>query len=94
MFAGSFRATVREVPYYKLWFTYADDLNRLGLDMLQDLTVASDDVQRVTLAALFVRASPLVPSCPCPRRNGATGRLPRRAAERSRGGYRHYRPRE
>jgi hypothetical protein len=56
MFAGKFRATVREVPDYKLWFTYADDLNRLGLDMLQDLAVADDDNQRVTITALFVRA--------------------------------------
>jgi hypothetical protein len=56
MFAGSFRATVREVSDYKRWFTYADDLNRLGLDMLQDLTVADNDSQRVTIAALFVRA--------------------------------------
>jgi hypothetical protein len=56
MFAGSFRATVREIPDYKLWFTYADDLNRLGLDTLQDLTVADDDCQRVTITALFVRA--------------------------------------
>jgi hypothetical protein len=56
MLAGSFRATVREVPDYKPWFTYADDLNRLGLDMLQDHTVADDDRQRVTITALFVRA--------------------------------------
>jgi hypothetical protein len=56
MFAGSFAASVREVPDYKLWFTYADDLNRLGLDMLQDLDVPQDDSQRVTIAALFMRA--------------------------------------
>ena len=56
MFAGSFRATVREIPDYNLWLSYADDLNRLGLDMLQDLTAAADDSHRVTIAALFVRA--------------------------------------
>jgi Family of unknown function (DUF5677) len=56
MSAGSFQAAVRDVPDYKPWFTYADGLNRLGLDMLQDLEVAADDMQRVTIAALFARA--------------------------------------
>jgi hypothetical protein len=51
-----FRVSVREVPAYKLWFEFADGLNRLGLGMLQDHDVPRHDNQRVTIAALFVRA--------------------------------------
>jgi hypothetical protein len=53
---GRFRTAVREIPDYKVWFDYAADLNRLGLDLLHDLTVSADDSQRVTITALFIRA--------------------------------------
>jgi hypothetical protein len=56
LFDGRFRAALKKVPEFNDWFAYADELNRLGLDMLQDLTVAPDDTQRVTITALFVRA--------------------------------------
>jgi hypothetical protein len=29
----NFRSSIRQVPDYKLWFDFADGLNRLGLDM-------------------------------------------------------------
>jgi Family of unknown function (DUF5677) len=51
-----FRDSVRTIPAYKAWFDFADDLNRLGLDMLRDLDVPRHDRQRLTIAILFVRA--------------------------------------
>jgi hypothetical protein len=53
---ASFRTPVRQVAVYKQWFDFAEELNRLGLDMLRDHEVPRDDNQRVTIAALFVRA--------------------------------------
>ena len=53
---GRFRTSVREVAAYNQWFDFAEELNRLGLDMLRDHEVPRDDNQRVTIAALFVRA--------------------------------------
>lgn len=50
-----FRVSVREVPAYKLWFEFAEGLNRLGLEMLQGHEVPRHDNQGVTIAALFVR---------------------------------------
>jgi hypothetical protein len=51
-----FRDTLRSVPAYKQWFEIAQDLNSLGLQMLDGLNVPLDDKQRVTIAALFARA--------------------------------------
>jgi hypothetical protein len=51
-----FRATLRSVPAYKQWFEFAEDLNSLGLQMLDGLNVTLNDNQRLTIAALFVRA--------------------------------------
>jgi hypothetical protein len=51
-----FRVSVRDVPSYRLWFEFADGLNRLGLEMLQNHDVPRHDNQRLTIAALFVRA--------------------------------------
>jgi Family of unknown function (DUF5677) len=51
-----FRSTIRNVPAYRAWFDFGDDLNRLGIDMLQGLDVPLTDNQRLTIAALFVRA--------------------------------------
>jgi hypothetical protein len=51
-----FRASVRDVPSYRIWFKFAEGLNRLGLDILQDHEVPRHDIQRLTIAALFVRA--------------------------------------
>jgi hypothetical protein len=31
-----FRTSLREVPAYKLWLEFAEELNRLGWDMLED----------------------------------------------------------
>jgi hypothetical protein len=94
LFDGSFRTAVKKVPDFNLWFAYAGDLNRLGLDMLRDLTVASDDIQRVTIAALFVRAHHSFQAGPRPRRNGTSSRRPRRSAECGGGDYRDNCPRQ
>lgn len=51
-----FRSTIRNVPTYKVWFEFGDELNRLGLDMLQGLDVPLTDNQRLMISALFVRA--------------------------------------
>jgi Family of unknown function (DUF5677) len=51
-----FRAAIRNVPTYKVWFEFGDELNRLGLDMLQGLDIPFTDNQRLTISALFVRA--------------------------------------
>ena len=51
-----FRASLKNVAAYKAWFDFADDLNRLGLDMLRDRDVPRDDNQRLTIAILFIRA--------------------------------------
>jgi len=51
-----FRSTLRNVPAYKAWLDFGDDLIRLGIDMLQGLDVPLRDNQRLTIAALFVRA--------------------------------------
>jgi hypothetical protein len=51
-----YRASLRTVPTYKAWFDFAEELNRLGLDMLGDRDVPRDDNQLLTIAILFVRA--------------------------------------
>jgi Family of unknown function (DUF5677) len=51
-----FRASLKDVAAYKAWFDYAEELNRLGLDMLRDRDVPRHDNQRLTIAILFVRA--------------------------------------
>jgi hypothetical protein len=51
-----FRASLKNVAAYKAWFDYAEELNRLGLDMLRDRDVPRHDNQRLTIAILFVRA--------------------------------------
>jgi hypothetical protein len=51
-----FRSTLRAVPAFKAWLDFGDDLNRLGLQMLDGLDAPLDDNQRLTIAALFVRA--------------------------------------
>jgi Family of unknown function (DUF5677) len=56
MSPGSFRTAVHRVPEYKVWFSFAEELNLLGLDMLQGLIVPVDNGQRLTISALFVRA--------------------------------------
>ncbi len=50
------RASIKTVPTYKVWFDFADELNRLGLDMLRDREVPRDDKQRLTISVLFIRA--------------------------------------
>ena len=51
-----FRASLRTVPSYNLWLEFAEDPNRLGLDMLRDNETLRHDNQKITVAALFVRA--------------------------------------
>lgn len=51
-----YRASLRAVAPYKAWFDFAEELNRLGLDMLRDLDVPRHDNQRLTIAVLFIRA--------------------------------------
>jgi hypothetical protein len=51
-----FRASLKTVAAYKAWFEFAEELNRLGLDMLRHRDVPRHDSQRLTIAVLFVRA--------------------------------------
>jgi Family of unknown function (DUF5677) len=52
---GSFRAAVRGQPPTKPWFELADDINKLGLDMLNGHQTPLDDNPRLLIAAFFVR---------------------------------------
>ena len=52
----AFRTAVRGQPPTKPWFELADDLNRLGLDMLNAHETPLDDNARLLIAAFFVRA--------------------------------------
>src|ERR1700760_1127483 len=51
-----FRASLKNVTAYTAWFDFAEELNRLGLDMLRNRDVPRYDNQRLTIAILFVRA--------------------------------------
>jgi len=51
-----YRVSLKDVAAYKAWFSFAEELNRLGLDMLRDRDVRRHDNQRLTVAILFVRA--------------------------------------
>ena len=51
-----FRATVRSLPECKIWFEFAEDLNRLGLEMLSGHETPLDDRQRFPISVLFIRA--------------------------------------
>jgi hypothetical protein len=51
-----YRASLKKVAAYKAWFDFAEELNRFGLDMLQDRDVPRHENQRLTIAILFVRA--------------------------------------
>ncbi len=57
-----FRTSLRAVPSYRLWFEFAEDLNRLGLDMLRDHEPPRHDNQKLTVTALFVRAHQSLPA--------------------------------
>jgi hypothetical protein len=51
-----FTATLRQVPAYKQWFDFAEDLNRLGHDMLEGHETFPTDNQLLVISALFIRA--------------------------------------
>lgn len=51
-----FRIAVRGQAPTRSWFELADDLNRLGLDMLSAHETPLDDNARLLIAAFFVRA--------------------------------------
>lgn len=51
-----YRASLRAKPTYAAWFQFGEDLNHLGIEMLQELVVPLSDYQKVTLSGLFVRA--------------------------------------
>jgi len=51
-----FRTSLREVPAYKLWFEFAEELNRLGWAMLEDHETPTTDNQRLIISVLFIRA--------------------------------------
>ncbi|MCC6946411.1 MAG: hypothetical protein IT539_01455 [Bradyrhizobiaceae bacterium] len=53
---GQLRTSLRSVAEYKAWFDFAEDLNRVGLDMLRDRDVPRYDNQRLTISILFIRA--------------------------------------
>jgi hypothetical protein len=56
----AFRVSLREVPAYKLWLEFAEELNRLGWDMLDDHETPTTDNQRLITSVLFIRRrSPL-----------------------------------
>jgi hypothetical protein len=51
-----FRTSLREVPAYKLWLEFAEELNRLAGDMLEDHETPTTDNQRLIISGLFIRA--------------------------------------
>jgi hypothetical protein len=51
-----FSASLRTVPEYKAWFTFAEGLNRLGLEKLEGTEPPRTDNQKLAISALFVRA--------------------------------------
>jgi Family of unknown function (DUF5677) len=51
-----FRASVRELPECKVWFEFADHLNRLTLKALSTHEVPIGDATRVAISAFFIRA--------------------------------------
>jgi Family of unknown function (DUF5677) len=51
-----FRTSLRRVPAYQLWFGFAEELNRLGWDMLEDHETPTADNQRLIISVLFIRA--------------------------------------
>jgi len=51
-----FRASLRSVAVYMASFEFAEELNRLGIEMLRDRDVPQYDNQRLTITVLFVRA--------------------------------------
>src|ERR1700730_17033515 len=51
-----FRTSLRVVPAYKLWLEFAEELNRLGWDMLEDHERPTTDNQLVVISVLFIRA--------------------------------------
>jgi hypothetical protein len=51
-----FRTSLRDVPAYKLWLEFAEELNRLGWDMLEDHETPTTDNQRLIISVLFIRA--------------------------------------
>ncbi len=51
-----FRNSLRKVPAYKLWLEFAEALNRLGWDMLENHETPTTDNQRLIISVLFIRA--------------------------------------
>ena len=51
-----FQASLRKVPVFDQWFTFAHELNGFSLSLLWNHDVPSADNQKVTICALFVRA--------------------------------------
>jgi hypothetical protein len=53
---AEFRTSLREVPVYKLWLEFAEELNRLGWEMLEDHETPTTNNQRLIISVLFIRA--------------------------------------
>jgi hypothetical protein len=51
-----FRASLRNVPEYKAWLEFAEQLNRLGNEAVAGNEPPQRDNQKLTITALFVRA--------------------------------------
>ncbi len=51
-----FRASLRQIPAFKLWLTFAEELNRMGWDMLENHETPTTDNQRLITSVLFIRA--------------------------------------
>lgn len=51
-----FRNSLRKIPAYKLWLEFAEGLNRLGWDMLEEHETPKTDNQRLLISVLFIRA--------------------------------------
>jgi hypothetical protein len=50
-----FRTSVRNAPASKVWFDFADELIRLGLDLLNGHETPLEDRQQFTISVLFIR---------------------------------------
>lgn len=51
-----FRASLQNIPAYKAWIDFADELNRFALNLLRERDIPRDDRQLLFISVLFVRA--------------------------------------
>ena len=54
---ATYTATLRRITPYELWFKYAEELNRLGQEILEGHETSVGENQRLITTVLFIRAN-------------------------------------